>query len=413
MGLLSRFNLSAIAKDPAKWAKIVELRGMSGLDIWSLVAEYERHRGLLRERDSIARSKNSFNSSAGGVGQVDLGREFRQRLDAIDKELVLLEAKIGEEAALLPNDIHRDCPLDHDRVLEEFNTDCRDPADPQDHITVLTRAGWLDMSGAIAIAGHGFAVLKGTGAMLEHALVRYALGHALSRGFTLLTVPDLVREEVVREGSGFAPKRKRHDSNSSDPVYKTDDGLVLAGTAEMPLLAMHSHQTFGPQDLPIRLTALGHAFRREAGNHGTASRGLYRLHQFTKVELFSLAHPDRSEQAYEDLFAAQLEIIKGLGFRGRVLEMSARELGASAFRKRDIELWLPHSRRWGEVTSASNCTDYQARRLDIRYRSSDGKGHVHTLNATAMAVPRIIQCIAEYGLQVPRGLEPLLAVNQL
>ena len=245
------------------------------------------------------------------------------------------------------------------------------------------------------MAGRGFAVLRGTAALLEHTLVNYAMKFAVARGFTPVTVPDVVEDRVV-EAAGFVPR-----SIENDPVFRIpSDGLSLVGTAELPLLAMHSGTRHPIQSLPKWYVATGHAFRREAGQYGATVRGLFRLHQFTKVELFAISTPDLSDQVFERLCSTQLDLIKSLGFPGRQLEMSARELGASAFRKRDIELWFPFSQRFGEVTSASSCTDYQSRRCNIRLE--DGR-FVHTLNATAVAVPRIIQCIAEHGMPHSKG----------
>jgi seryl-tRNA synthetase len=338
-----------------------------------------------------------------GSGPSEQGRLLREDIAGLSDKLEELASGLDSLCSDLPNEIHPDVPEEQDRTLCEFNKDRRHVSSTNfhDHLAIMKEKGWMDWEEGVRVAGRGVAVLRNDAALLERVLCNYAIRFAISNGFSFVSVPDLIKEGHV-EMAGFAPR-----TTENDPVFRLgSDQLALAGTAELPLLAMHAGTRHLPSELPKLLVAHGHAFRREAGQYGAAGRGLYRLHQFSKVELFAICHPEHSESLYEHLCKLQLKLIESLGFPGRVLEMCAPELGASASRKRDIELWFPHSQRYGEVTSASHCTDYQARRADIRLVEG-GKGKkrfVHTLNATAVAVPRIIQCIAEFGCEVPAVL---------
>eukprot|EP00168_Porphyra_purpurea_P011781 TRINITY_DN301_c0_g1_i1.p2 TRINITY_DN301_c0_g1~~TRINITY_DN301_c0_g1_i1.p2 ORF type:complete len:268 (-),score=28.89 TRINITY_DN301_c0_g1_i1:235-1038(-) len=253
-----------------------------------------------------------------------------------------------------------------------------------------------------------------------------------SRGFTPMTAPDLAREEVVA-GCGFAPR------GEASQVYRLEDSdLCLVGTAEIPLGGMYAGQVLHPMQLPMRLAAFSHCFRREVGAAGTATRGLYRVHQFSKVELFVIAPPEDSEAIHDELLNLEEEMFTALGLHFRVLDMPSGDLGNPAYRKFDIEAWMPGRGKdgaWGEISSASNCTDFQARRLGIKYRqeapgvtddkavagsttaSGRDKGtlrYAHTLNATACAVPRMIVAILENNVEpngnvvVPEVLRPFM-----
>lgn len=393
--MIPRLNWQSLSRDPGKWEKNVKLRRAS-CSVPDILSTYKSYREQEEKRQTVAQERNRLSCSPSPSHHQ--GRQMRSELDSLDAKLRELANELAAKTIHLPNDSHPDVPLGEDRVILQFNQDrLGDAPQSRDHLELLREKGWIS-DGSTSVAGAGFISLKNTGAALEHALVNYALKFATDRGFTLLTVPDLVSEEVV-EGSGFAP---RPSPNTHDPVYRTSDGLVLAGTAELPLLALHRRQYLG--EFPVKLVAVGHSFRRECGHYGTDARGLFRLHQFTKVELFQLSHPAHSDSDYERLCAAQIDLVRSLGLPGRQLEMRMGELGPSAYRKRDVELWFPHSKRWGEVTSASHCTDYQARRMDIRVKGEAGS-FVHTMNATGIAVPRIIQCIAEWGGDPPKVLQ--------
>ncbi|KAI0756863.1 seryl-tRNA synthetase [Daedaleopsis nitida] len=365
---------------------------------------------------------------------------------ALKSEIAVLQARVMEInnqleaiAFAIPNDTHPDVPIGPESVAVMKSTHGPPPipASPaRDHVSVCSALDIFDLESGATTTGSSWYYLKNEGALLELALVNYALSIAMKHGYTPVTTPDVVRSDIAHR-CGFQPRdpvdgapsqmyRIADDSGSSSP------DLVLAGTAEIPLAGMFANTILPPNQLPRKVVGLGHAFRAEAGARGADTRGLYRVHQFTKLELFVVSDQESSEGMMEDMRKLQIEIFEGLGLSFRVLEMPTEELGASAYRKYDAEAWMPGRGSWGEISSTSNCTDFQARRLHIRYRrpippSSEGgptstdQGttvpFAHTLNGTAAAVPRLIVALVEngavfddsgtvVGLQLPSALRP-------
>ncbi|THH19051.1 hypothetical protein EW146_g2056 [Bondarzewia mesenterica] len=346
-------------------------------------------------------------------------------------------------ALVVPNDTHPDSPIgaETEAVTLSMHGPSPLPASPsRDHISIGRALGLLDFESAATVAGSSWYYLLNEGALLEIALVNYALFTAGKHGFTPVTTPDVVRSDIARR-CGFQPRdpvadppvsQMYHISGSTEPASSSTahPELVLSGTAEIPLAGMFANKVFAEHELPRKVVGLGRAFRAEAGARGADTRGLYRVHQFTKLELFVVSENDRSEGLMEEMRKIQVEIFEGLGLSFRVLDMPTEELGASAYRKYDMEAWMPGRGSWGEISSTSNCTDYQSRRLHIRYRpvaslsssSASPSQHsnlpfAHTLNGTAAAVPRLIVALLEngarfneagkvVGLDLPRALKP-------
>ncbi len=280
-------------------------------------------------------------------------------------------------------------------------------AEPRDHVTLLEAADALDLARGAKVSGARFAYLKGEGALLELALVRYAVDIALAHGHVPVVPPVLVREPAMY-GTGFLPTDEQQ-------LFATrDDDLYLVGTSEVPLAALHMDEVLDPSELPLRYAGVSPCFRREAGAHGKDTRGIMRVHQFEKVELFSLVAPERSDEEHERILAVQLAILAGLDLHARVVDIPVGDLGASAARKFDVEAWMPGQGAYREVTSCSNTTDYQARRLRIRMRGEGDTTLVHTLNGTALAVQRTIIALVEQhqrpdgSVAVPPALVPHL-----
>jgi seryl-tRNA synthetase len=256
----------------------------------------------------------------------------------------------------------------------------------------------IDFEGGARVAGHGFYFLKNDAVLLELALQRYALDVLLKEGFTPMTTPDLARNEIL-QGIGFIPR------GPETQIYSIDSSdLSLVATAEITLGGLYSGVTVDADELPLKLCGVSHCFRTEAGAAGKASRGLYRVHQFTKVEMFAYTAPGESDSMLEFLRDMECRIFDGLGVPYRVVDTATGDLGGPAYRKFDLEAWMPGrgasspgGEFWGEVTSTSNCTDYQARRLNIRYRVKGEKGtrFVHTLNGTAIAISRGLIAVME------------------
>ncbi|KAF3658644.1 Serine--tRNA ligase [Capsicum annuum] len=280
---------------------------------------------------------------------------------------------------------------------------------------------------AILVSGSKFYYLKNEAVLLEMGLVNWAVSEAMKRGFTPLTTPEIVRSSVV-EKCGFQPR------GTNTQVYSIENSdQCLIGTAEIPVGGIHMDSILSESSLPLKYVAFSHCFRTEAGAAGAATRGLYRVHQFSKVEMFILCRPDESDSYHEELIGIEEELFSSLGFHFKTLDMASEDLGAPAYRKFDVEAWMPGLGRYGEISSASNCTDYQSRRLGIRYRpesssssSSSKKGKnaaptqfVHTLNATACAVPRMIVTLLENFQQedgsviIPEPLRPFMGGLQI
>ncbi|HEX2180543.1 MAG TPA: serine--tRNA ligase [Actinomycetota bacterium] len=277
---------------------------------------------------------------------------------------------------------------------------------PADHLTLGEGLDIIDVKRAAKVSGSRFAFLKGKGALLELALVRYVLDRLMAEGFVPVIPPVLVREEAMY-GTGFFPTDEAQ-------VYKTaDDDLYLAGTSEVPIASMHSGEIFAARQLPLRYAGISTCFRREAGTYGKDTRGIIRVHQFDKVEMFSFCRPEESDAEHGRLLGLEEAIFQGLEIPYRVLDIAAGELAAPNYRKFDIEAWLPGADRWLEVTSCSNDWDFQARRLGVRFKEGDsGTELVHTLNGTAVAIGRAIVALLENHQQadgsvaIPDALRP-------
>ena len=252
---------------------------------------------------------------------------------------------------------------------------------PLDHVELGEKLDLVDFEGGARVAGHGFYFLKNEAVLLELALQRYALDVLLAEGFTPMTTPDLARNEIL-EGVGFIPR------GPETQIYSIEDtDLSLVATAEITLGGLMAGQTIDAEDLPMKLCGISHCFRTEAGAHGRATRGLYRVHQFTKVEMFAYTLPGESDAMLDYLRDLQCRIFDGLGMPYRVVDTATGDLGGPAYRKFDLEAWMPGRGEFGEVTSTSNCTDYQARRLNIRYRSRARKARGCCTRSTARPSP--------------------------
>jgi seryl-tRNA synthetase len=281
-------------------------------------------------------------------------------------------------------------------------------SEPRDHVALLEAADAIDLARGAKVSGSRFAYLKGEGALLELALIRYAVDIALARGHVPVIPPVLVREPAMY-GTGFLPTDEQQ-------LFATrDDDLYLVGTSEVPLAGMHMDEVLDPSELPLRYAGISPCFRREAGAHGKDTRGILRVHQFEKVELFSIVTPDASDAEHERLIDTQISIVSGLELHARLVDIPVGDLGSSAARKFDLEAWMPGQQAFREITSCSNTTDYQARRLRMRLRVEGGDNvPVHTLNGTALAVQRIMIALVEQhqradgSVAVPAALVPYL-----
>ena len=328
------------------------------------------------------------------------GKELRQQISEIDEQLKVTECELRELQSGIPNLTHPDAPIgkiEKDSVvLRSWGEPPRFEFEPHDHVALAEKHDLIDFESGSRVAGHGFYFLKNEAVMLELALMQYAAVTLVSNGFTLHSTPDLAKQEVL-EGTGYNP---RGDETQIYSIANTD--LSLVATAEITLGGILKDQILDIADLPIKMAGISHCFRTEAGAHGRASRGIYRVHQFTKVEMFGFTAPDLkiSGAFHDEIVRIEEDIFQGLRIPYRVVDTCTGDLGGAAYRKFDLEAWMPgrgENGEYGEVTSASNCTDYQARRLGIRCKNPDKKGtqFVHTLNGTAVAVSRALIAIIE------------------
>ena len=336
---------------------------------------------------------------------------LKERVAALEAERDAAEAAHHDAFARIPNLPHPDAPDGEEGdgvVLRTVGERPTLEGEPRDHVALLEDADALDLARGAKVSGSRFAYLKGEGALLELALVRYAVDVAQAHGHVPVVPPVLVREPAMY-GTGFLPTDEQQ-------LFATrDDELYLVGTSEVPLAGMHMDEVLDPADLPLRYAGISPCFRREAGAHGKDTRGIFRVHQFEKVELFSLVPPDEGDAEHQRILATQLAILEGLGLHAQVVDIPVGDLGASAARKFDVEAWVPSQGAYREVTSCSDTTDYQARRLRIRMRVDGGDNAlVHTLNGTALAVQRTIIALVEQhqrpdgSVAVPEALVPYL-----
>jgi seryl-tRNA synthetase len=329
------------------------------------------------------------------------GRTLREEVTALEQQVRQVEQDLHTAKLTIPNMTHSDAPVgataDANKVIRRWGEPRRFDFKPKDHVTLAEALDLVDFEAGASVSGQKFYFLKNEAVLLEMALVQYAMQTLMQRGYTPVITPDLARAEVL-EGIGFMPRDPNPETRQ---VYTiADSDLCLVGTAEITLGGMHRNQTFDAGQLPRKYVGLSHCFRTEAGAPGRDTRGLYRVHQFTKVEMFAFCLPEQSEAIHQELLATEEAIFQGLGLPYHVIDTCTGDLGGPAYRKYDLEAWMPgrgEKGEYGEVTSTSNCTDFQARRLMIRFKTPGQKGtrFVHTLNGTAIACTRALVAILE------------------
>ncbi|HEU4494993.1 MAG TPA: serine--tRNA ligase [Rubrobacteraceae bacterium] len=370
-------------------------------DVELVVELADRRSALIGELNELRQRQNQMAKSIGR----EQDPEARQRLIAESRtikdlipereaELTGVEERLREELLKIPNMTHPDAPLGKD---DSENVEIRRWGDiptfafePRDHVELGEALGIIDFDAGARVAGSKFYFLRGDAVLLELGLVRYAMDILTRRGYQPTITPDLARDEML-VGTGFIPR------GPETQIYSVEDSdLSLIATAEITLAGSLTDEIVDNDELPIRLAGLSHCFRTEAGSHGRASRGLYRVHQFTKVEMFAFTAPDRSDEMHAEMLGIEERIFQGLGLPYRVVDICTGDLGGAAYRKFDLEAWMPGRDDYGEVTSTSNTTDYQARRLKIRHRKDGGRPQLlHTLNGTALAISRVLIALLE------------------
>ncbi len=396
------------------------------VDLERLVALDERRRGLIAEQQSVQERRNALAREMKGRKPSDeersLGKELKEREAVLEVELGTVRDELLALQLLVPNLTHSDVPAgstdEENRELRVIGAPPSFGFEPLDHVELAEKHDLIDFEAGAKVTGQKFYFLKNEMVLLEHALVRFSLDLLRKRGFTLFQTPDLARAEVA-DGLGFNPR------GAETNIYSiADSDLVLVGTAEITLGGIHHGEVLDEARLPLRYCGLSHCFRTEGGAHGRASRGLYRVHQFTKVEMFAITRPEESEAMHAELVAIEEDIYRALEIPFRVVDVCAGDLGAPAYRKFDLEAWMTcrgERGGWGEITSTSNCTDYQSRRLGVRYReSASGKTRFcHMLNGTAIAASRAPIALienhqqADGSIRIPKALVPYTGFDRI
>lgn len=369
---------------------------------------------VLADKNAMQRQAKDFLKTGGSLEELkesQMGQRKKEKL--LSHQLKAKEADLYQVLDLVPNSIDPSV-LETEQVVQWLNPRPEYRVDSAlEHDKIGVDLGIIDLKSASTVSGSSWYYLMGDGALLEQALVQYSLKLAREHGFTTVIPPSIVRNEVA-DACGFKPR----DQNNEMQTYRLQNGdLCLTGTAEIPLAGLGINKTFAEAELPVRAVGLSRSYRAEAGARGKDTRGIYRVHEFTKVELFVWATKEQSESELERLRAFQEDLVCSLGLSAKVINMPYSDLGAPAYKKYDIEAWMPGRGEFGEVTSSSNCTDYQSRRLHTKYkRQEDGKQYfVHTLNGTAIAVPRVIVAIVEnfYDISkrhiaIPKVIQPYM-----
>jgi seryl-tRNA synthetase len=392
----------------------------------SLVVELaDRRSALITELNELKQQANAMAKSVGKErdeeARAKLIEESRGMKDAVpvkEAELHEVEERLRDEQLKIPNMTHPDSPIGRDDSenveirrwgdIPEFSFEVRD------HVQLGESLGIIDFDAGAKVAGSKFYFLRGDAVLLELGLIRYAMDILIQHGYEPTITPDVARDEAL-VGTGFIPR------GPETQIYSVENSdLSLVATAEIPLAGQLTDEIVAADDLPLRYAGLSHCFRTEAGSHGRASRGLYRVHQFTKVEMFAFATPENSEAVHNEMVEIEEKVFQGLELPYRVVDICTGDLGGAAYRKYDLEAWMPGRNDFGEVTSTSNTTDYQARRLRIRYRKDGGRPQLlHTLNGTALAISRALIALLEVhqredgSIQLPETLVPYVGKETL
>lgn len=375
----------------------------------------ERKKLLLKVENLRKRRNEIAAAMKGGKPSEELiseGKNVKTELSALESELSTLESNLKTALKSIPNVIFDDVPLGPEENSVEVKVwgEKRAHADAVDHLDYAISRNWVDFERGAKVAGSKGYYLKNELALLENALLQYGLEKVLKHGFNYMTVPDLVSSKVL-EGTGFNPRT----SDQSDEYFIEGEDLALIATAEIPITGYHMDEIIDEKDLPLFYAGYSACFRKEAGTYGKFTRGLFRVHQFNKLEMYAFCLPEQSKEIHEKILKIEEEILQGLEIPYHIINIAAGDLGAPAAKKYDIEFWSPVDEKYREITSCSNCTDFQARSLNIRVRRKDGTIEVlHTLNGTAIPFARMLMVIIEnYAekdgkLKVPTVLKPYL-----
>lgn len=388
----------------------------------SEILEYDAsRREILQQIDELREKRNEINEQLKGVGKpsvevVEQSKALKSQVTTLEATLKPIDEALQSLMVQVPNMMQSDVPIGGEDKSVEIKKWGEQTSGAIDHLDFAVKRDWVDFERGAKVAGAKFYYLKGDLALLENAITQFALDFVTTKkGFTYLTVPALVNSRIAT-GTGFAPRT----SEQSDEYYIEGEDLSLIATAEIPITGYHADEIIDEAKLPLLYAGYSASFRKEAGAYGKHARGLFRVHQFNKLELYAFTTPDQSSDMHQTILGIEEEIWQAIGIPYHVINIASGDLGAPASKKYDIEYWSPVDSMYRELTSASNCTDFQARNLNIRVRRTGGKAEtLHTLNGTAVSLARSLVAILEHyqnpdgTLRVPEVLQPYLSGREV
>jgi len=406
-------DLRFIREKPEAVAENAHAKGYT-INIDELLRLDSSRRELQTRIEELREKRNEIASRMkGGRPSDELvaeGRQLKEQLVSLEAELKTLEETLQSQLDVIPNMTQPDVPIGGEEDSVEVKVWGEKPTGATDHLDFAIKRDWVDFERGAKVAGAKFYFLKGDMALLENAITQFALDVVTKKGFTFTTVPHMVNSRTAM-GTGFTPRT----SDQNDEYHIEGEDLSLIATAEMPLTGLHSDEIINENRLPLLYAGISPCYRKEAGTYGKHARGLFRVHQFNKLEMYALTLPEESNAMHERIREIEEEIWQALEIPYHIINIASGDLGAPAAKKYDLEYWSPVDGMYRELTSCSNCTDFQARNLNIRVRRKDGKVEiVHTLNGTAVSLARSLVAVIEHHqtldgkLRVPEVLRPYL-----
>ncbi len=415
-------DIKYVRENPEEVKQNAKNRGAVA-DVDKLLELDNKRREMITKIDELRAKRNTGSKGKPSEKEIAEMKKTREKVLEMESELENIKEEFNELLYQLPNITHPEVKVSDDEddnpVLEQIGEIPKFDFKPLDHVQLAKKHDIIDFEKGTQVAGSKFYYLKNEAALLEFALIQFALEKLTSKGFTPFVTPDMAKSDVVRS-MGFNPR------GESTQVYNVEDtDLSLIGTAEITMGGYHMNDTFTENDLPKKYVAVSHCFRTEAGSYSKFSKGIFRVHQFTKVEMFAYCQPKDSELIHQEMLEIEKEVFSELGIPFRVVDHCTADLGAPTIRTYDLEAWMPGKPNkdggdgdWAEVTSTSNCTDYQARALNIKYKTNEGKKElVHTLNGTAVVLSRVPIAILENfqqkdgSIKIPKVLQKYLPNN--
>ena len=412
-------DIRFVRENPELVQRNAEEKGYKNVNVAAILELDATRRTLQVKADELREKRNTIAAQMkGGKPTPELiaeGKAIKDELSSLDITLREAEDLFNYTFVGLPNMLQADVPLGGEEDSVEIKTWGEKTTGAVDHLDFAVKRDWVDFERGAKVAGAKFYYLKGDFALLENAITQYALNFLISKNFTFMTVPHMVNSATA-VGTGFAPR----SSEQNDEYNIEGEDLSLIATAEMPLTGYHADEIINEADLPLFYAGLSPSYRKEAGTYGKHARGLFRVHQFNKLEMYAYTTPEQSAEVHQKLLGFEEELWQSLGIPYHIINIAAGDLGAPAAKKFDLEYWSPVDGSYRELTSCSNCTDFQARNLNIRVRRTDGKVEtIHTLNGTAVSLARSLVAIVEHyqnedgTLRVPTVLRPYLAGREV